>query len=79
VAGLTVGDLVALLTQVGPMGLLLVMVVALVRQEIVPGRLYRDMRDERDLLRDKLFQTLETARRATDVADRATRRGESPP
>lgn len=75
-AGLTVGDLVALITQVGPMGLLLVMVIALVRQEIVPGRLYRDMREERDMLREKLFESLETTRKATDIATRTSQRRE---
>lgn len=58
------------------MGLLLVMVVALVKQEIVPGRLYRDVRDERDALQEKLFQALETTKRATDVAERSTQRKE---
>ena len=75
-AGLTIGDLLGGAIQGGPLFLLLVMIVALVRQEIVPGRLYRDMRDERDMLREKLFDALETAKRATDVADRTTQRHE---
>lgn len=77
-AGLTVGDLVALITQAGPLGILVVVVIALVKQDIVPGRLYREERDDNILLREKLLQALDTTRKATEVADRSVARRERP-
>ena len=61
---------VQVLTQGGAVAALVFVVVGFLRGDVVPGYLYRRLQSQNEKLEAMLLETLQTAHRATKLAER---------